>query len=708
MSYIFSNDDDAIFGGVAYEIHIDKLIAEGFLVRPVSYAGRVEANTDNIEHSSTGEFKEESATKEFASITTEAVSDMVSRLRERRSILVFACSLDHAAMICDALRASGETSVDMVTGETPKAERDDLVDRVRSGALRWTVNVGVFTKGFDAKNIDAIVLMRATESPALYVQMCLDYSTEILTQAGWMSAGNVKENDAVAAMDLASGVVSFCRVLSVVDRELSEHENMWGIANPVLDVRVTNAHTMVYKTRRDNAFKKTTADTMPQEFKLPCAGSSALPDYDLSDDDIRFIGWFLTDGSLNKITNGITIYQSDHQPWIPEIESCLRGCGFKYSKSVHVKKSSYNTTHRMIRFTVSKGKPREAETHLTGWGRLEQYIDKDFSEDLFKLSDRQFAILLHTIHLGDGAKQVKTNGWTRRNYHISSGRKVFVDRVQAACVMHGFACNISLMHYNKNPLYILNIKPSSLRTILTRSSDRRAVWNELPKNNGERVWCVETELGTIITRRNGKVAVMGNCGRGLRIHPSKSDCLCLDYGQNIVRHGPINCVTIKKKGKAGEKRVLAKHCPSCDALIALAATLCPHCGAALPSAISTPNHDLRPSDAPILADGQDRIEWRDVVDMRITRHVKPGSLNSMRVSYKLNEALWCDEWVCPDHSGHALVKARKWMNDRGYQPMPLENALTVKWPQPQRIKIKWGGKWPEILDYYFGSNFLAG
>jgi hypothetical protein len=80
----------------------------------------------------------------------------------------------------------------------------------------------------------------------------------------------------------------------------------------------------------------------------------------------------------------------------------------------------------------------------------------------------------------------------------------------------------------------------------------------------------------------------------------------------------------------------------------------------------------------------------------------------MRVSYKLNEALWCDEWVCPDHSGHALVKARKWMNDRGYQPMPLENALTVKWPQPQRIKIKWGGKWPEILDYYFGSNFLAG
>lgn len=35
---------------------------------------------------------------------------------------------------------------------------------------------------------------------------------------------------------------------------------------------------------------------------------------------------------------------------------------------------------------------------------------------------------------------------------------------------------------------------------------------------GERVWCVENPLGTLVTRRGGKVAVMGNClGRMIRI-----------------------------------------------------------------------------------------------------------------------------------------------------------------------------------------------
>lgn len=368
--YIFSNDEDALFGGVAYDIPIDRLIDEGFLVRPVSYAGRVEANTDNIEHSSTGEFKEESATREFAGITVEAVADMVSRLRERKSILVFACGLDHARLVVDSLRAAGEVSVDMVSGETPRAEREALVDRVRNESLRWVVNVGVFTKGFDARCVDAIVLLRATESPALYVQ------------------------------------------------------------------------------------------------------------------------------------------------------------------------------------------------------------------------------------------------------------------------------------------------------------------------------CV---------------------GRGLRIHPGKTDCLVLDYGQNIIRHGPINCVTIRKKGKGSdEKRVLAKHCPSCEALIALAATVCPHCGAEMPAAPSMPNHDLRPSDAPILADGQARTEWRDVQAMRITRHDKAGKLPSMRVSYQLNAALWVDEWVCLCHSGYPLAKARQWLSARAYDWLPLESALKVSWPQPQRIKIKWGGKYPEILDWHFGTNLLVG
>jgi hypothetical protein len=42
---------------------------------------------------------------------------------------------------------------------------------------------------------------------------------------------------------------------------------------------------------------------------------------------------------------------------------------------------------------------------------------------------------------------------------------------------------------------------------------------------GEMVWCVENPIGTLITRRNGKVAILGNCvGRMVRIGSVHDRC----------------------------------------------------------------------------------------------------------------------------------------------------------------------------------------
>ena len=40
------------------------------------------------------------------------VADMIARLPDRKSVLVFACSLYHAAEIAGCLRAHGETAID--------------------------------------------------------------------------------------------------------------------------------------------------------------------------------------------------------------------------------------------------------------------------------------------------------------------------------------------------------------------------------------------------------------------------------------------------------------------------------------------------------------------------------------------------------------------------------------------------------------------
>lgn len=169
--YVYGNAKDPLFCGIAYDIPIERLIADGHLVPPVARAGTVQADTTRIEHGPSGEFREESAAAEFGRITAAAVEDMVNRLQDRRSILVFACSVRHAGEIRAHLARSGEESVRLVTGGTPRREREETISAIRSRATRWLVNVGVLTKGFDAPNIDAVVLLRATESAALYVQM---------------------------------------------------------------------------------------------------------------------------------------------------------------------------------------------------------------------------------------------------------------------------------------------------------------------------------------------------------------------------------------------------------------------------------------------------------------------------------------------------------------------------------------------------------
>ena len=66
------------------------------------------------------------------------------------------------------------------------------------------------------------------------------------------------------------------------------------------------------------------------------------------------------------------------------------------------------------------------------------------------------------------------------------------------------------------------------------------------------------------------------CGRGFRVHEDKQDCLILDYGQNIERHGALDSPDFgRKKKKHGEEgEAPMKECPGCRAEVPLATMLC--------------------------------------------------------------------------------------------------------------------------------------
>ena len=64
------------------------------------------------------------------------------------------------------------------------------------------------------------------------------------------------------------------------------------------------------------------------------------------------------------------------------------------------------------------------------------------------------------------------------------------------------------------------------------------------------------------------------CGRGMRIHEDKNNCLLLDYGENVARHG---CLDEVSPGES-ENRYRPKICASCNTINSPSAKACAECG----------------------------------------------------------------------------------------------------------------------------------
>ena len=90
--------------------------------------------------------------------------------KECKHILVFAGSVEQSKLLCGILIAFGYSAVH-VDGNTQPNYRKDVVNKFKNGEIQFIFNFGVFVAGFDAPNIDAVLIARPTTSIVLYGQM---------------------------------------------------------------------------------------------------------------------------------------------------------------------------------------------------------------------------------------------------------------------------------------------------------------------------------------------------------------------------------------------------------------------------------------------------------------------------------------------------------------------------------------------------------
>ena len=170
-SGMLTEGEGRLFTDIAIEITLAELLAEKHISPLVSKSSVVQADMSGVRITA-GEYNAGDMERALdqEELTAAALDEVFSLVSDRRSWLVFCSGVKHAQHVRDAIRERG-IICECVTGDTPKDERDAILEALKDGRIQCVTNANVLTTGFDAPNIDLIVLLRGTTSPGLYVQM---------------------------------------------------------------------------------------------------------------------------------------------------------------------------------------------------------------------------------------------------------------------------------------------------------------------------------------------------------------------------------------------------------------------------------------------------------------------------------------------------------------------------------------------------------
>lgn len=164
-------DKDALFSAIATRVTMTELLELGFLAPLTSVKTETRIDVGDVK-TAAGDYvvADLARATDKAELVEAAAEEIVRLARGRRRWLVFAVTVEHAQHVADALMRRGVKAA-VVHGETPKAERERIIDFYNRDIFQCLVNVAVLTTGFDSPAIDFIALLRATKSLVLYNQI---------------------------------------------------------------------------------------------------------------------------------------------------------------------------------------------------------------------------------------------------------------------------------------------------------------------------------------------------------------------------------------------------------------------------------------------------------------------------------------------------------------------------------------------------------
>jgi len=330
---------------------------------------------------------------------------------------------------------------------------------------------------------------------------CLSLNTEVLTKDGWKTWDKFTKEDEILTFNIHLGIPEWQKPCLVFVKDYNG--KMFRRLGRNVSFCVTADHKLLVRSAglpaKKHPYKLVTVESLsPNAFyyfttsgKYPVISACELPD-----SLIALSAWITAEGAIE---NGLIRISQNENTKAEEIKHHLDNLGLKY----HIERYEREGRNTLLRFTLNKPSSEYV---------MKYHGNKAITIPAFvwELDERQFEIWLDALLKGDGhiynksrSKIPKGQVWSAK---INQRDHWILDKLQALGALHGYSSK-------KTGPYTSTTGGIYYALTLTKRQERKVKLSshmEVFDYDGK-VWCVTVPNGTIFTRYNGTVVVLGNC-----------------------------------------------------------------------------------------------------------------------------------------------------------------------------------------------------
>lgn len=158
------------WGEVVYSIGYPELLKAGYIA-PLSSKPKHVPDLSRVPVTM-GDFSEAELEEVMTDrdLLVKSVQHVMAYGESRRSVLIFCVSVRHCHLLAALMEQNG-LDARVISGETPDAEREAIIEDFKAGKLKHLLNCEVLLEGFDHPALDMIVCLRPTKSKGLWEQL---------------------------------------------------------------------------------------------------------------------------------------------------------------------------------------------------------------------------------------------------------------------------------------------------------------------------------------------------------------------------------------------------------------------------------------------------------------------------------------------------------------------------------------------------------